>query len=181
MTMAPEQTITLNMEQLAVLLRNAVDAAVGPINERIDRISAGQSKIVKKPATDRRPTGRTYEPPEELRKRMRGPKGYEAMETSRWLDTPQGRRALPEEYWPAFRPGDLVRINPDVVPRGDTRPWSEILPKHATNKEGLGEIISTMHHGKSWEPKYKVAIAGFSGGDCGLWESELLPYEPEDY
>jgi hypothetical protein len=169
-----------DMAALAALIRDTVESTVAPLREEVGRMRQAQPRFVKAPApTNQRRSRRSYEAPEELRQRaMRGlAKGQNAAGQTRWLDTPEGRKNLPTEYWPLYGPGDLVRLNPDATAWGDGRTWGEIMALSRDNQEGVGEIIGTMNITDTWEPNYKVQIRGFTNGAGGFRESELLPYD----
>lgn len=138
------------------------------------------------------PRQRTYVPPERLRAQAMKTlaKGESSGAATRWWDTPEGRSKLPPEYRPVFGPGDLVRVNPDapvfggpvalkdakntIIGSADT--WGELL--NHLNLEGVGEVVGTMLITDTFEPKYKVNVAGLTTGfGGGFRESELLPYE----
>lgn len=102
-------------------------------------------------------------------------KGQDAQGTTMYLDTPEGRRAVPPEYRPVFYPGDRVLLNLEAVPHGDTRTWEEIT-SGLRDFTGVGEVLGTMLITKSWEPKYKVHFPGMTQpSGSGFRESELLP------
>lgn len=165
---------------IAALIREAVREATAPLQAQISTLQATQPKFVKLPPT-RQPSRRSYQPPEELRvQALKLHRGESATGQTRWYDTAMGRDSLPEEYRPIFRPGDIVRLNPETVAWSDTRTWGEILGTRKTNPLGIGEVICTMGRTDSWEFKYKVSIPGESSGSGnGYRESELLFYEDE--
>src|SRR3990167_10188026 len=101
-------TITLQLQELKALFE--VQA------RELTALRQQQPKIVRRPSHVRR-AERSYTPPEALqRQAMKGlAQGESAMGNQRWYDSPRGRSTLPEEYRPIFQPGDIVRLNPDVV------------------------------------------------------------------
>ena len=179
---AAVQDSPVTAADIAALIRTAVNEAVGPLQAEVARLQAGQPRFVKLPPTQRR-RPRTYEPPEALQAAATRNlhRGQQANGQTRWLDTPEGRKSIPDDYRPIFGPGDLVRLNPDAPMWGaEGRTWGEVLPSVKDNSQGIGEVICTMFMTETWEPKYKVQVKGLSNGSGdGFRESELLPYEPE--
>lgn len=166
-----------DMQALATLIKDTVEATVGPLREELAEVRQGTPRFVKTQGPAPSPRRNTYVPPDDLINRRRLSKGQSDHQTARWLDTARGRETIPPDHRPIFRPGELVRLNPEASQHGDSRTWGEILANDRINPEGIGEIVGTMYNDKSWQPKYKVAIRGFSGGTVGVRESELLPYD----
>ena len=174
-------TATQEAPDFAAIIRAAVNEAVAPLQEQVNRLQAGQPRFVKLPPAQRR-RNRTYEPPDDLKVRsLKLHQGESANGQTRWLDTDNGRAGIPNEYRPIFRPGDVVRLNPDINPWGSVKTWGEVLPQIKDNPQGVGEVVCTMYMTETWEPKYKVQIRGLTtGSGDGFRESELLPYDDFD-
>lgn len=165
---------------IAALIRAAVNEAMAPLQAKVDALQAGQPKIVRLPPSGPQRRQRSYVPSDELFVNGRTPKlraGQNAQGTTRYLDTPEGRKNIPADYLPVFGPGDAVRINPDATVWGADITWGAVLASREMrdNPQGLGEVLGTMYLTETWEPKYKVQVRGM--GAVGLRESELLFFD----